>query len=176
MKTLIVITHPDIATSVANKRWVAELEKYPELYTVHQLHQVYPNEKIDVQAEQQLVEQYDKIVFQFPYYWFNCPSLLKKWLDEVLLHGWAYGSKSGYKMAGKKVALAISLGVDQEDYQHGGKYKYTLEELLRPFELSFAYVKADYRPYFAYDGMEFNANEEWIEKSVPLYMDFLKTL
>ncbi|SOD15068.1 NAD(P)H-dependent oxidoreductase [Pedobacter xixiisoli] len=176
MKTLIIVTHPDIATSVINKRWVAELEKYPELYKVHQLHKVYPDGVIDVKAEQKLIEQHDKIIFQFPYYWFSCPGLLKTWMDEVLLHGWAYGSKSGYKMAGKKVALAISAGVDKEDFQHGAKYKYTLEELLRPFELSFEYIKVDYRPYFAYYGMEFNTSAEWVEKSVPLYLDFLKAL
>ncbi|MFN0254614.1 NAD(P)H-dependent oxidoreductase [Pedobacter ureilyticus] len=176
MKTLIIVTHPNIETSVINKRWVEELNKYPELYTVHQLHQVYPDEKIDVQAEQKLIEKYDKIVFQFPYYWFNCPGLLKKWLDEVVLHGWAYGSKSGYKMAGKKIALAISVGVDEEDYQHGAKYKYPMEELLRPFELSFEYVKADYRPFFAYYGMEFNTTAEWVQKSIPLYIEFLRKL
>jgi len=176
MKTLIIVTHPNIETSVINKRWVEELSKYPALYTVHQLHQVYPDGKIDVQAEQRLVEQHDNIVFQFPYYWFNCPGLLKTWLDEVVLHGWAYGSKSGYKMAGKKIALAISVGVDEEDYRIGGKYKYPMDELLRPFELSFAYVKADYRPFFAYYGLDVNASLEWVERSVPMYMEFLEQL
>lgn len=175
MKTLVIVTHPDLNASVINKRWVAELEKYPDLYTVHQLHKAYPDEKIDVQAEQQLIEGHDQVVFQFPFYWFSCPGFLKKWLDEVLLHGWAYGSKSGYKMQGKKVGLAISVGVDEQDYQHGAKYKYTMDELLRPFELSFDYVKADYRPFFAYYGMEFNASEEWVEQSVPLYLEYLKS-
>ncbi|GGH59452.1 putative NADPH-quinone reductase [Filimonas zeae] len=176
MKTLVIVTHPDIEGSLVNKRWVEELKKYPESYVVHELYKIYPDEKIDVQAEQQLVEQFDKIVFQFPYYWFNCPGLFKKWLDEVLTHGWAYGSKSGYKVAGKKVALAISAGVDEHEYRAGEKYKYTLTELLRPFELSFEYIRADYRPFFAWYGIEFNATREWVEKSVPLYMQFLQSL
>ncbi len=56
-----------------------------------------------------------KSYFGSPYYWFNCPPLFKKWLDEVLTHWrWAYGSKSGYRVSGKKIALlAISAGVDE---------------------------------------------------------------
>lgn len=176
MKTLVIVTHPDIENSAINKRWIKALHKFPDKYAVHQLYKIYPDEKIDVQAEQQLVEQYDKIVFQFPYYWFNCPPLLKKWFDEVLTHGWAYGSKSGYRVSGKKIALAISLGVDEREYRREERYKYTLAELTRPFELTFEYVKADYRPFFAYYGMEFNTSEEWIERSVPLYLDFLDAL
>lgn len=176
MKTLIIVTHPDIENSVVNKRWIEELSKYPDRYKIHQLYQTYPDEKMDVPAEQKLVEQYDKIVFQFPCYWFNSPYFLKKWIDEVLLHGWAYGSKSGYRLKGKKIALAISLGVDEDELSSTGIYKYRLEELTRPFELTFDYVKADYQPFFAYYGIEYNSCDEWIEKSVPLYLEFLDKL
>ncbi|QNF32837.1 NAD(P)H-dependent oxidoreductase [Adhaeribacter swui] len=176
MKTLIIVIHPDINNSVVNKRWTQELSKFPEKYDVHLLHDVYPDEKIDVLAEQKRVEQYNTIVFQFPYYWFNSPPLFKKWLDEVLTYGWAYGSKSGYKVAEKKIALAISLGADEHEYQPGDKYQYTLAELLRPFELTFDYVKADYQPFFAYYGIDSNPAAEWIERSVPLYLDFLNSL
>ncbi|WP_041885261.1 NAD(P)H-dependent oxidoreductase, partial [Pedobacter lusitanus] len=77
MKTLVIIIHPDPENSVINKRWVAELKKYPEKYVIHDLYSVYPDEKIDVEKEQKLIEAYDNIVFQFPFYWFNCPPLFK---------------------------------------------------------------------------------------------------
>ena len=174
MKTLIIVTHPDMQNSIVNKRWIEELYKFPDQFHVHQLYEAYPDEKIDVSVEQKLIEQHDRIVFQFPYYWFNVPAMLKKWMDEVLTHGWAYGSKSGYKVSGKKIALAISLGVEKHELSKGGIYKYPLEELVRPLELSFEYVKADYKPLFAYYGIEHNSSQQWIEKSVPLYLDFLK--
>ncbi|KAA3435926.1 NAD(P)H-dependent oxidoreductase [Rufibacter hautae] len=176
MKTLVIVVHPDMDNSLINKRWVEELGKFPDKYVVHQLYGVYADGKLDVPAEQKLVEQYNKIVFQFPFYWFNCPPLLKKWLDEVLTYGWAFGSESGYRASGKKIALAISLGADENEYRPSEKYKYTLEELTRPFELSFEYVRADYRPPFAYYGIGVNASSEWIERSVPLYLDFLDAL
>jgi putative NADPH-quinone reductase len=176
MKTLIMVIHPDMASSVINKRWMAELGRSPDKYEVRHLDQIYPDGKIDVLAEQKLIEQYDNIVFQFPFYWFNCPPLFKQWLDEVLTYGWAYGSKSGYKLAGKKVALALSVGIDEHEFHATAKYKYTLAELTRPFELTFEYVKADYRPLFAYYGIELNSKKEWIERSVSLYLDFLEDL
>lgn len=176
MKKLIIVTHPDIENSKINRRWVDELEKAPEKYTIHQLYKVYPDEQINVLAEQELLKQYDTIVFQFPVYWHSCPPLLKKWTDEVLIHGWAYGSKSGYQVSGKKIALAMSAGVEEYEYAAGEKYKYTLKELTRPFELTWEYVRADYQPFFVYYGMEFRATAERIEKSMPRYIDFLEAL
>lgn len=50
-----------------------------------------------------------------------------------------------------------------------------IEELLRrPFELTFEYIHADERPFFAYYGIEMNSTTEWIERSVPLYRQFLE--
>lgn len=175
-KTLIIVTHPTLESSMINKRWIEALNKYPDKYSVHLLYTVYPDERINVTEEQRLIEAYDTIVFQFPVYWFSCPPLLKKWMDEVLTHGWAYGSKSGYKLSGKKIALAMSAGIDEYEFSRSEKYKYTLEELTRPLELTFEYVRADYRPFFAYYGIELNTSDEWIGRSVPLYLDFLDSL
>lgn len=52
MKTLVVVAHPDIENSVINRRWLNELRKYPELYTVHELYRAYPDWRIDVAREQ----------------------------------------------------------------------------------------------------------------------------
>lgn len=176
MKTLVIVTHPEIEKSVINKRWIEELKKYPEKYTVHQLYEAYPDGKINVAKEQHLMESHDNIVFQFPFYWFSSPPLLKQWLDEVILYGWAYGSNSGFKLAGKKMTLAVTAGIDEDVYCASGKYKYTMKELLRPYELTFDYIKAQYEEPFVYYGIERNPSGEWIEKSVPMYLDFLDAL
>lgn len=175
-RTLVIVIHPNMQDSVVNKRWIEALSRYPDNYLVHDLHAVYPTGDIDIQKEQELVEQYDTIIFQFPFYWFNCPPLFKKWLDDVLTYGWAYGSKSGYKMKDKKIALAISAGIDQEEYTPEGKYSYTLKQLTAPFEITFQYIRADYRPMFAYYGLEHRATPERIEQSVTAYLSFARSL
>lgn len=150
-----------------------ELNKSPETYVVHDLYAAYPNGQIDVKSEQQLLEKFDKIIFQFPFFWFNCPPLLKQWLDDVLVEGWAFGSNSEYKLSGKKIALAVSAGIDKDGYQPRGKYKYTMEQLLAPFELTFNYIRADYLPAFIFYGMELHGTTEHINKSAQEYLDYL---
>ncbi|SFE94087.1 Putative NADPH-quinone reductase (modulator of drug activity B) [Paenibacillus algorifonticola] len=187
MKTLVIVTHPSIETSVINKRWTEELAKYPEKYTIHELHNAYPDGNIDVEKEQQLVEAHGHLVFQFPIYWFNCPPLLKKRLDEVLPYGWAYGSKGGDKFKNRKVALAVSAGIKKEDYREEGRYRYTLEQLLAPFETTFLYCNADYRSFFAFYGTESEPGENEpgaametsaskLEKNALAYLNFVGNL
>jgi len=176
MKTLVILTHPDIENSVINKRWIEELEKYPDKFDIHQLYKIYPDEKINVLAEQRLIENYNKIIFQFPLYWFSSPPLLKKWLDEVLTYGWAFGSKSGYKLENKKIALAISAGAIKDDYSIKGNYNHTLKEVLVPFELTFKYVKANYLRYFVNYESDPNTPSELIEESAQSYFCFVNAV
>lgn len=176
MKTLVIITHPNGKSSLINKRWVEELAKHPDKYLMHDLYSLYPDEKLDVEKEQQLIEACDTIVFQFPLYWYSSPPLLKKWLDEVLTDGWAYGRGSAYKLAGKKIALAITTGSDEKDYQASGRHKYTIEQLTVPFEMTFNYIKADYQPLFVFYGAEDRATPERIDKSAQDYLSFIEGL
>lgn len=180
MKTLIIAAHSDITKSVVNKRWIMELEKYPEKYTVHELSSSYPNGKIDVEKEQRLVEEHGNLILQFPIYWFSGPPILKKWLDEVLTYGWAYGRNGGDKLANRKIALAVTAGIRKEDYEENGRYRYTLEQLLAPYETTFRYYcHADYRSLFAFysseiiPGEEYTSTAEEIEKSAKDYLNFI---
>lgn len=155
-KTLIILAHPNLAQSTVNKHWAAALRQHADRFTVHELYAAYPQGKIDVTAEQKLVESHDALVWQFPVYWFNCPPLLKQWIDEVLTYGWAYGSK-GKALAGRKIALAVSLGAPAKDYRADGTVGCTVAEALRPFELTAKYCGADYRPPFAFHTIDSNA-------------------
>lgn len=180
MKTLVIVIHPNLnSTSIVNKRWIEELKKYPEQFEVRNLYEVYPNEHIDVAEEQRLIEKHNRIIFQFPVYWNSCPPLFKKWMDEVLTYSWAYGSHSGYKFANKKVALALTLSGTEQEYSHLGIFKYTLEEFTRPFEITFDWINAEYKPFFAFFGVPHLADEkslQKIEQSAIDYVSFAKAL
>ena len=167
------MSHPNIESSIINKRWIEELKKEPERFTIHDINTLYPDNKIDVFNEQALVEAHENLVLQFPFFWFNCPPLMKKWLDDVLTHGWAFGSQSGGVFMDKKVALAVSAGIEQKDYSEEGRYHYTLEQLLRPFETTFRYMGANYCSHFAFFGAEYEPSLEVIEQSAQEYKKFL---
>ncbi|WP_017813263.1 NAD(P)H-dependent oxidoreductase [Paenibacillus shenyangensis] len=146
MKTLVIVAHPNLEQSKVNKRWVEELKGQPDV-TIHDLYEAYPDEQIDVAREQQLMMEHDRIVFQFPFYWYSTPPLLKKWQDHVLTYGWAYGSE-GNKLHGKELLLAISTGSPQEAYHPDGMNQYTMEELLKPFHATSNLIGIQLLPYF----------------------------
>ena len=185
MKTLVIVAHPSLETSVVNKRWVRELLSRTDKYTVHDLYKAYPDGKIDAEKEQALVESHGNLVFQFPIHWFHCPPLLQAWFDDVLTYGWAYGSK-GDRIKNRKIALAVSAGIRKEDYSPEGRYRYTLEQILVPFETTFRYCQADYRSFFAFYGQEKapGGNEEEqhaarmdeLEQSARDYLHFIDSL
>lgn len=174
-KTLVVVAHPDIKKSIVNKHWMETLQQYPDMFTVHELYKTYPTGNIDIEKEQDLIEQHGSLVFQFPLYWFNCTPLLKKWFDDVLTYGWAYGSH-GEKLNNKKIGLAISVGIKESDYSKQGKYKVTMEEILRPFELIMMYVKANYQSFHAFYGVENEFSVEKLKHNTQDYIDFLSHL
>lgn len=174
-KTLVIVTHPDIHKSIVNQRWLQELQKKPDLFTVHQLYAAYPDGKIDVAREQQLLLEHDTIILQFPLYWFSTPPLLKQWQDEVLTHGFAYG-RGTEKLAGKRIGAAVTAGIKAADYEKDGPYHYTLEELLSPLRLTIEYINAQYLPAFACYGIESGISPEELNASSTSYLQYLREL
>jgi len=123
-----------------------------------------------------MVENFRTIVFQYPILWFNCPRLLKQWLDEVLVQEWEFGSECKYKLEGKKIMLAVSAGIDREQYQAEGRYQYTMQQLLALFELTLKYIKAEYQPPFVLSGLEFNGSAERINMSAADYISHIESI
>lgn len=135
MKTLVLVFHPDLTTSRVNKQLALAMRNQNDV-TVHDVYQAYPDEKIDVQAEQTLLEAHDRIILQFPLYWYSTPPLLKKWQDVVLKYGWAYGS-TGKKLQEKELLLAVTAGDAEENFTPNGAAQFSMIELLRPLQATF---------------------------------------
>ncbi|MFD0768943.1 NAD(P)H-dependent oxidoreductase [Bacillus sp. CGMCC 1.60114] len=175
MKTLIIIAHPNIEESRVNKRWLEEIKKYPEDFTVHEIYKRYPDWNFDLEYEQNLLLEHDRYIFQFPFYWYSSPPLLKKWFDDILTYGFAYGSK-GDKLHGKEFGLAISTGVVEKEYQAGEANEYTLSELLKPYQASCLYTGMKFLPTFAVYGAEHNLTDEKLEESAKNYIIHMNNL
>ena len=98
-RVLIVFAHPALEKSRVHRRLIASIPEDDRL-TFHDLYERYPAFDIRVEHEQRLLLEHDVIVLQHPLYWYSAPPLMKEWLDLVLEHGWAYGSK-GNKLKDK---------------------------------------------------------------------------
>lgn len=140
MKTLILLTHEDYRASKANR---ALLESLPEgaPVVVRNLCETYPDGHIDVKAEQTLAEQFDRIIFQYPMYWYDVPSLFKKWMDQVLAFGWAFGT--GEALKGKPIGVVITTGNPRETFTRE-QLGFTIEESALPVIATIRYVQAEY--------------------------------
>ncbi|WP_025719628.1 NAD(P)H-dependent oxidoreductase [Paenibacillus polymyxa] len=172
MKTLVILAHPNIEDSRVNNRWKRELLQYTNEITIHEIYKEYPNWNIDVLKEQKLLEAHSNIIFQFPLYWYSYPPLLKKWLDDVFTHGWAYGSQ-GDKLIGKKLGIAMSIGDKKENYSPTGSVSFTVDEVVAPFKASAVHVGAITLPYFAVFGASFQASDEDINQSAKDYIKYI---
>ena len=83
-KTLIILAHPDLTRSMANKKLKEEVEKNTDII-IHNIYEEYPNGKINLEKELNLLKETGTLILQFPMQWFNCPSLLKEWIDTVFM-------------------------------------------------------------------------------------------
>ncbi len=129
-KILINFAHPTIARSKINAALRAAVEGL-EGITFNDLYAAYPDFLIDVKREQELCESNDIIIFQHPFYWYSTPAIMKEWLDLVLQHDWAYGSK-GKALEGKLFLQAITGGGDDAVYQKDGFTTFTIGDLISP--------------------------------------------
>ncbi|MFB7496728.1 NAD(P)H-dependent oxidoreductase [Streptomyces sp. NPDC056161] len=75
--------------------------------TVHEIGPANLDGRFDITLEQQLLRDHERIVWQFPWYWYSVPAVLKARIDQVLTHGFAYGS-SGTALRGKTLHLVTS--------------------------------------------------------------------
>jgi len=146
----ILLFQPLLHKSRVNRELIRAVEDL-EGVTLRIMYDLYPEFSIDVEVEQEMLLAHDVVVWQHPFYWYSSPSLLKEWIDIVLQHGFAYG-REGKALAGKKVMTAISSGGKREIYKEGGIRKYTIRQLLAPFEQTVKLCNMEYLPPFVVHG------------------------
>jgi len=139
LKTLLILCHPNIEESGAQQFLISSLPKDGSV-TLHHLDTIYPNFTIDVEREINTIMNHDQIIFQFPFYWYSAPALLKHWQDLVL----TALQKQPELLATKKLGLIISLGVAAHEYQAGGQEQFSISELTKPFQAVARYFNMDY--------------------------------
>ncbi|WP_371477486.1 NAD(P)H-dependent oxidoreductase [Kitasatospora sp. NBC_00315] len=132
--TLVVVAHPNLAGSRANAAMVAAIGDLDNV-TVHDLYAAYPDFRIDVAREQELLRTHDTVVLQFPLYWYSTTPLLKAWFDQVLTINFAFtfdGTAS--ELRGKQAWAAVTVGGDPGFYTREGFNTVAVEEYLRPLQ------------------------------------------
>ena len=115
MKVLVIYSHTYPEASIAGKAILEVLKATPN-FEVRNLDELYPDlNKIDVAAEQKALVEADVIIFQHPIFWFGVPATLKRWMEVVLQHGFAFGT-DGDKLHGKKFIHSFTAASGADTY------------------------------------------------------------
>ncbi|MBC7384871.1 MAG: NAD(P)H-dependent oxidoreductase [Cryobacterium sp.] len=169
-QALILLAHPTYAESKLNRALLNSVAGNLDI-KVRDLASLYPDFKIDVAAEQKALIEADLIVFQFPLFWYSTPAILKKWQDEVLTWGFAFG-KMGKALHGKKFLVATTTGVDETFYLPSDNRPYDMEDYLSPLIQTARYCGLEPLPCFCLYGGR-NLPENRIAEAAAAYRKIL---
>lgn len=184
MKTLVLVSHPEYDNSMTEaflKQCQSDIENVDWVV----LDKVQTNFIFDKEQEQQRLAQYDRILFQFPMYWYSAPALMKKYEDDVFTKNFIAHEQEG-ALNGKEMGIITTLGDPIKDYQVGGREGFSISELLKPYQAiaqrgqmkflkpfvisQFAYMTdaqkqkllIDYRSYLTNDNFDsFTSLQKW---------------
>ncbi|MDO4907692.1 NAD(P)H-dependent oxidoreductase [Neisseria sp.] len=143
--TVIVSGHPDLSESTANRLILKEVKNAMPNVQIRDLGKLYPDFNINVADEQNALANADIIVWQFPFYWYAMPALMKKWIDDVHTYGFAYGS-TGNKLHGKPLIVSLTAGGDETGYSKGGHEGREIGDFFHQFEATAHLCGMDFKP------------------------------
>jgi NAD(P)H dehydrogenase (quinone) len=186
MKNVLIISgHPDLKNSIANKAILEELAKKLPEAEIRKLDELYPDYQMDVKAEQAALVKADIIVFQYPTHWYSVPALLKVYIDIVMEHSWAYGSK-GNALKGKKLITSTTTGGKASAYTKEGIERHEIGEFNYFLEQYAELCKMEFTKLFCSFGMAYvpgvspeekkTAILESAKKHADEMAEFIKTL
>ncbi len=147
---LIILAHPTFEKSIANKTIIEELQKSDVDLEIRNIHSLYPDYNIDVNKEQEALLRHQTIVFQYPFYWYNMPAILKHWFDEVFTYKFAYGT-AGDKLKNKNFVPSFTIGASKDDYHTLGEAHFPVYEYCKNMEQTAYYAQMNYvAPFYTH--------------------------
>jgi putative NADPH-quinone reductase len=158
MKTLLIAGHPDLSQSVVNATILDEIARaLPDVRT-RRLCRTAQDGVFDVPAEQAALAEANLIVWQFPFHWYSLPWLMKKWLDEVFVHGFAHGT--GARLAGKKLLVSFTTGAPAAAYTGESGSIADIRELVSGFPAIAKACALDYLGPIWLNGVSYAARDD----------------
>ena len=124
---VILLAHPKLQESSANKELYNTVKEMDNVSVYNLYDEV--NEPFDAEEWSRILTDASALVLQFPFHWMAAPYMLKRWEDEVLTV--LAGTPS---LAGKPLMVVVTTGADSESYRSGGRNRFTVDELLRPYQ------------------------------------------
>jgi hypothetical protein len=153
---LVILAHPHFDQSIANKAIIEELSRSDIDFEIRNLSALYPTFQIDVKAEQEALLKHQEVIFQYPFYWYNMPAILKHWFDEVFTYQFAYGSQ-GDKLKEKYFIPSFTVGAPESEYHTLGEHHFKVYEFCKNLAQTAYYAQMKYVEPLYFHGTSVNA-------------------
>lgn len=150
MGTLILVAHPEEQDSGTQAFLTQALRFASQEIT----RRVLPEGQFSPQKEMKDVLSANRIIFQFPLYWYSAPAILHQWLADCLITPYKE------KLKGKELGLVVSTGRPESEFGLGKKQGYSLSELLRPFVAVADTLGMQMLPYFLIAQFEYMTDQQ----------------
>ena len=169
-KTLILVAHPQMEASRANRALLAAVWWRPGIEIVD-LYGSSPDGQIDVDAQVRHLIGANRIVLQFPMQWYSTPPLLKEWQDQVLTRMiYLAFEHEGRLLKGKTLLAAVTAGAPEQAYTPEGSNRFSIAELLNPLEATAHRCGLQWQePFVVYDSRD--ADDEALAQAGERYAD-----
>lgn len=165
VKTIVYTAHPDINDSSSQQFLISSGKHITDADYVDLQSEWDRDKGFNQQSELERLSQYDRIIFQFHFYWYQAPAILKLWMDMVF-EDKQMNPKFFREIQGKELGLVVVAGVKEAHFQAGGRERRTLSELLSPYEAFANYFKLNFLPIFSVHQF---ANKSELEKMKLMY-------
>ncbi|WP_238784269.1 NAD(P)H-dependent oxidoreductase [Blattabacterium cuenoti] len=156
---MFLVAHPNIKKSILNKKIVKRIHdknKGEEKIIIRNLYNIYPDFKVKVNEEIKILFNVEFIVFQFPFYWYSYPSLLKEWKDKVFTK--LYNDGKNF-LSGKHLLVSITSGAEENSFHAGSRNNFTIDEFLRPIQQTAFVLNMIYHGYVHISMNSLNNND-----------------
>ena len=127
--TLVLLTHTEPAGSRIDSSLALAVATLPDV-EVRDLTALYPDGRIDAPAEQAALAGVRHIVLQYPADRYSVPTLLNRWLHEVLTLTWT----DEPDMAGKTLRVMTSTSSVSDAYGTDSFHAWPYEDILKPLK------------------------------------------
>ena len=128
-KVTVILAHPNLPESKANKELVDSVRETDYIMVYNLYEEQVQQMNADVWSD--IIFDSSVLVFQFPLYWMSAPYMLKKWMDEIFITL----SRTPVVM-GKCLQVVTTTGSECDAYRSGGRNRFTIDEILRPYQAS----------------------------------------
>jgi len=165
-KVLVLLAHPDMEHSNANKAMAEAISGIEGVKVVN-----IAKTGLDANDYIQDVKDASVIVYQFPMWWGAAPAILKEWQDKVLI-----GFMENPGLKGKKHMVAVTTGSPAFAYRSGGYDLFTIDEMLRPYQVSSVVCGMTWLSPFALHGAMGEGSEKNIEEGAKQYRALIDSI